>query len=161
MKADPNAARAFATLRFAGDRLDPGQITEALHARPTLAYRKGEPYPIGSGRKRIGKTGLWIFSTDGLFPPHEVSTHLAAIAGLIAGDPKRPTADKKFRLIRQIVEEQSLSPVVTIFWHGPHGATPPVIRSTFRNLITMIHGEVEEDFDVDGGEPSERLLASA
>jgi hypothetical protein len=162
MKTDQNAVHAFATLRFAGDQLDPHQITELLRVEPTLAYRKGESYRIGPRRKRVGKTGLWIFSTDGLFPQHEVRAHVDAITELVANDSRHPARDKKLQVLREIVEERALSPLVTIFWHGPQGTPAPMIDPAFRDLIARIHGQVEEDFDVDdGGEPFERLLVSA
>jgi hypothetical protein len=42
-----NATRAFATLRFAGDALDPDEITRIVKERPTRAYRKGQKYRSG------------------------------------------------------------------------------------------------------------------
>jgi hypothetical protein len=36
--------RAFATLRFAGDALDPNEISRVVKEQPTKAYRKGETY---------------------------------------------------------------------------------------------------------------------
>ena len=36
--------RVFATLRFAGDALDPDEISDVVKERPTKAHRKGEIY---------------------------------------------------------------------------------------------------------------------
>jgi hypothetical protein len=43
--------KAFVTLRFAGDDLDPGEITRVLAIAPTRAHRKDEIYFAG---KRAG-----------------------------------------------------------------------------------------------------------
>ena len=40
-KSDNNI-RAFATLRFAGDALDPDEISRVIKEKPTNAYRKGQ-----------------------------------------------------------------------------------------------------------------------
>ena len=42
MTNSENTTRAFATLRFAGDALDPEEISRIVKEEPTRAYRKGE-----------------------------------------------------------------------------------------------------------------------
>jgi hypothetical protein len=45
-------------LRFFGDNLDPGPITELLNVEPTIAYRKGDPR---RGKPSVReRTGLWL-----------------------------------------------------------------------------------------------------
>lgn len=44
-------SRSVATLRIAGDDLDPQEITALLGRAPTRAYRKGDPVAAGSGTR--------------------------------------------------------------------------------------------------------------
>ena len=48
--------RAFATLRFAGDALDPDEISCVLDQQPTRAYRKGERYRPGPRSPEVTAT---------------------------------------------------------------------------------------------------------
>jgi hypothetical protein len=64
-KSDNQMIRAFATLRFAGDALDPDEISRVVKEQPTKAYRKGQIYRSGPhGPNVIGRTGVWYFSTN-------------------------------------------------------------------------------------------------
>ena len=57
--------RAFATLRFAGDALDPDEISDVVKESPTKAHRKGELYrPSPRSPEVTGKTGIW-YSAQG------------------------------------------------------------------------------------------------
>jgi hypothetical protein len=59
-----NQIRAFATLRFTGDALDPDEISRVVKEQPTKAYRKGQIYRSGRhGPDVTGRTGVWYFST--------------------------------------------------------------------------------------------------
>src|SRR5215210_5718442 len=104
MRFDPaGTVKAFATIRFAGAFLDPDEMTYVLGQEPTLAYRKGERYRIDSrGSERVGKTGLWLFSTDKNVPDFELLGHINAIARLVADDPLHPAQDRKLLKIRSI-----------------------------------------------------------
>ena len=146
MTSDAPAAHAFATLRFAGDSLDPAELSGVLRVEPTIAYRKGERYRIGGEKSAVGKTGLWMITTEGRFPEQDLRAHLDAIAYLIAADPKHPARDERLAGLRAIVQLRRLEPVATVFWHGPSGARVPSIHASFRDLVARIHGAVEEDF---------------
>src|SRR5690349_21998216 len=80
-----NATRAFATLRLAGDALDPDEITRIVKERPTRAYRKGQRYRSGPhGPEETGKTGVWFFSTRRKIPSKDLADHLNALERLIS-----------------------------------------------------------------------------
>ena len=65
--------KAFVTLRFAGDDLNPEEISAVLPVKPTPAYRKGEELFAGprAGNLR-GRTGMWYFATDKRVPGDEL-----------------------------------------------------------------------------------------
>jgi hypothetical protein len=156
MTSDPAAVHAFASLRFAGDGLNPDEVSDVVRVEPTLAYRKGERYPIGAERDGVGQTGVWMVSTEGRFPEHDLRPHLEAVAHLIAIDPKHPARDERVTTLRDMVERRGLTPVVTVFWHGPPGARLPTIQTWFKELVGRINGEVDEDFYRPDAEPTRR-----
>ena len=83
-KSDNNI-RAFATLRFAGDALDPDEISRVIKEKPTKAYRKGQTYRSGPyGPDVTGRTGVWYFSTRRKIPSKDLVDHLNALDRLIA-----------------------------------------------------------------------------
>src|SRR5436309_14787324 len=69
-KTDVRADRkAFVTLRFAGDNLDPDEISAILPIKPTRAHRKGEEFVAGPHAGTLhGRTGIWFLATDKLVP---------------------------------------------------------------------------------------------
>ena len=86
--------RAFATLRFAGDALDPDEISNVVKARPTKAHRKGEIYrPSPRSPEVTGKTGIWYFSTRRKIQSNDLSDHLNILERLIS-----PFGDRDGRL---------------------------------------------------------------
>jgi hypothetical protein len=64
-------------LRFAGDDLDPAEISAILPIAPTRAHRKGGKFLAGphAGPLR-GRTGIWILSTDKHVPSDDFGDHL-------------------------------------------------------------------------------------
>jgi len=88
MTNSESTIRTFATLRFAGDALDPEEISRVLKESPTRAYKKGQSYRPGPvAQKSPAKPGygssarsaefkvrmLWII----LMLSRESSRHLA------------------------------------------------------------------------------------
>ena len=64
MTSSESASQMFATLRFAGDALNPDEISRVVGQQPTRAYRRGQRYKPGPRSPDItGKTGVWYFST--------------------------------------------------------------------------------------------------
>src|SRR5512147_1466742 len=97
MLADaPTDHKAFVTLRFAGDDLDPAKISAILPITPTRAHRKGETFFAGphAGDLR-GRTGIWFLSTDKHVPSDDLADHLEFMRTLLhptRGDNSRIAA---------------------------------------------------------------------
>jgi hypothetical protein len=151
MKSDPaSTVKTFATLRFAGDSLDPAELTSLLGQKPTLSYRKGATYRPGPRSPGlIGKTGVWYFSTRRATQSRCFEDHLDLISRVLADDPSRWLGDPKLLEVRRIVEDQSLKTEVSCFWHGIARAKAPSIPAKFRKLVQRIHGQIETDFDTE------------
>jgi hypothetical protein len=57
-------SKAFVTLRFAGDDLDPDEISAVLPVKPTRAHCKGEEFFAGPRAGNLhGRTGMWFIAT--------------------------------------------------------------------------------------------------
>src|SRR6266699_2633733 len=85
MKTDVQTDRkAFVTLRFAGDELDPGEISAILPVEPTRAHRKGEEFFAGPNAGTLrGRTGIWFLATDDFVHSDDLQDHLAFVEGLL------------------------------------------------------------------------------
>jgi hypothetical protein len=139
-----NRSRAFATLRFAGDALDPDEITRVIKEQPTQAYRKGEKHRTGPhGPEIVGKTGMWYFSTRHKIPSKNLTDHLEALVRLVF-----PFADdgKRLRELRDIMERENLKAHVTCFWRGPPGANEPSIPAVVSEPLCRIPADIKVDF---------------
>jgi hypothetical protein len=136
--------RAFATLRFAGDALDPDEISRTLNEQPTRAYRKGQTYRSGPhGPEVIGKTGVWYFSTRRKIQSKDLADHLGVLERLVA-----PFGDQDHRLkeIRAIMQRENLQAHVTCFWRGSPGAEKPSIPSIAIAGLRRLPADIEPDF---------------
>ena len=84
MTNSESPSQVFATLRFAGDELDPDEISHVVRQEPTWAYRKGQRYQPGPRSPDItSKTGVWYFSTKRNVPSKDLRDHLDALASLV------------------------------------------------------------------------------
>lgn len=136
--------RAFATLRFAGDALDPDEISRVLDEEPTRAYRKGERFRPGARSPEIaGKTGVWYFSTRRKIPGNELTNHLDALVRLIF---PFADADKRLKELRDIMERGDLQAHVTCFWRGPPGTPKPSIPFSVTDSLGRLPADIEVDF---------------
>jgi hypothetical protein len=138
--------KAFATLRFAGDDLDPAEISAILPVKPARAHRKGEEFFAGprAGTLR-GRTGIWFLATDKLVDSDELSDHLKYIEELLypsAGDSGRVDT------LRTILDRTHSGAHVTCFWRGDPGQAEPQIPQGFRFAVQPLAAELETDFAV-------------
>jgi Domain of unknown function (DUF4279) len=136
--------RAFATLRFAGDALDPEEISRVIKEKPTRAYRKGEIYRSGPhGPEVIGKTGVWYFSTRRKSSSKDLADHLSVLERMIApfGDQ-----DNRLKELREIMNRENLQAHVTCFWRGPPGAQEPSIPSFAITALRRLPADIQPDF---------------
>jgi hypothetical protein len=144
-KFDDGSVRAFATLRFVGDDLDPDEISRALAEKPTKAHRKGERfYPGPRSPAILGKTGVWYFSTRRRIRSADINTHLEKIIAVIF-----PFADgeRTFRGIRDIMKTKHIQAHVTVFWRGPSNTAMPSIPNHIIDQLRRLPADIERDFD--------------
>ncbi len=88
-KSEARTLKTFASLRFRGDRLDPGRVTAILGAAPTTAYRKGEIFKRSRGHEARGRTGVWLLSSNGHVSSPELDRHLRFLLAILFPDEIR------------------------------------------------------------------------
>jgi|307.fasta_scaffold11764_3 hypothetical protein len=131
-KAD--TIKAFATLRFAGDRLDPDEISQILHIQPTKITKKGE---------RGRQVNIWYLSTDKLIPGNELMDHIGFLLYLLfpaPGDVRRVIT------LRDLLKRKHLESHVTCFWHGKSRVRKPVVPEVVHKLFELISADIQTDF---------------
>ena len=136
--------KAFVTLRFAGDDLDPDEISAVLPVKPTRAHRKGEEFFAGprAGNLR-GRTGIWFLATDKLVPSDDLKDHLTFLEKLLYPEP----GDERWIAALQVLLEHTHSRMhVTCFWRGNPGEPAPQIPDCFRSAIEPLAADIETDF---------------
>jgi hypothetical protein len=135
--------KAFASLGFVGDRLEPQQVTEILGLPPTKSWRKGELFRPGPRSPEIiAHTGAWWLSTEGLVAGGDLDDHLGFLVALIS-----PGGERLGRL-REIVRDGATARV-SCFWHGEAAARPPTIAASAVAAFNRLPAEIETDFDTD------------
>ena len=79
-------SRSRATLRIAGDDLDPDEISRQLACKPTTAQRKGEAI-VGhnTGQTRIAPFGLWRVEAAQR-EPEDIDGQISEILGQLSDD---------------------------------------------------------------------------
>ena len=139
MTNSESPSQVFATLRFAGDALDPDEISRVVRRQPTRAYRKDQRYQPGPGSPDItGKTGVWYFSTKRNVPGKNLRDHLDALVSLVL-----PFADddKRLRELRDIMERRNLQA------HGrASGAGPSVLITLYPRCGEWSAGSVASGY---------------
>ena len=136
--------RAFATLRFASDALDPAEISRILDEEPTRAYRKGQRFcPSARSPEVIGKTGVWYFSTRRKIPGNDLTNHLDALLKLIF---PFADADKRLKELRDIMKRADLEAHVICFWRGPPSAAIPSIPLNVTASLQQLPIYLDADF---------------
>jgi hypothetical protein len=137
-------SKAFVTLRFAGDDLDPGEISAVLPVEPTRAHRKGEEFFAGphAGKLR-GRTGEWFLATDKLVRGDDLEDHLAFMRKLLcpgSGDAGR------IAKLRDLMKRAHSGAHLTCFWRGEPGEASPEIPIWFKSAIAPLAADIETDF---------------
>jgi uncharacterized protein DUF4279 len=144
-KSDPGTLKTYASLRFAGDRLEPKRITKILGRQPKTAYRKVEIYRRSRGHEARGRTGLWLLSSKGQVDSSDLNEHLAYLLEILFP----PGESQILERLRNLMREDGLEADISCFWHGEHGALPPVVPATTRKAFAEIGATIETDFDTD------------
>lgn len=149
MKTNPAAMKAttFATLRFAGDNLDPQDISDVLPIKPARAHRKGEEYYAGERAGRLrGRTGIWYLTTDKFVESANLADHLVFIGLLLYPGPGD---NRRLMKIRDVLGRSGADAHVSVFWRGAPGQEPPAIPGQFARLVSEIGADIETDFHND------------
>jgi hypothetical protein len=137
--------KAYATLRFAGDSLEPEEISNVLGVVPTRANRKGARYFAGPRTGELtGHTGIWLLSTDNVIAGCDLDRHLSYLVNLIfESEPGRAVA------LRRLIAGRDLKAHVSCFWHGRAAARPPSIPGLVIEAFRQLPAEIEIDFGTD------------
>jgi len=138
--------RAFVTLRFAGDRLDPREISAILPIEPTRANRKGEAFFAGQHAGELrGRTGTWFLATDKLVPTDRLCDHLHFVERLLYPSSND---DSRVRQLRDVLQRAHSRAHVTCYWRGWQREPSPQIPVEFRAAIERLAGDIETDFAI-------------
>jgi hypothetical protein len=136
--------KAFVTLGFAGDDLDPREISAILPVAPTRAYRRGEEFVAGphAGKLR-GRTGIWFLATDELVPSDDLGDHLRFVHDLLYPEP---TDERRITKLREIMGRAHSHAHLTCFWHGDPSEAAPQIPDRFKAAVEPLAADIETDF---------------
>ena len=147
MKTDARTGRrAFVTLRFAGDDLDPRDISAILLVNPTRAHRKGEEFVAGQHAGKLrGRTGIWFLATDDLVHSDDLGDHLRFVQKLLY---PQSTDVSRITKLRDILGRAHSHARITCFWHGDRGETAPQIPDRFKSAVEPLAADIETDFAV-------------
>jgi hypothetical protein len=134
----------FATLRFAGDDLDPAHVSAILPVKPKRAHRKGEVFYAGPRAGNLtGRTGIWYYDTSAL-KSSDLADHLRHIVGLLYPKPGDFSCVKR---LRELLDREHARAEVSCFWYGESGTKPPVIPDEIRDALRPIGAEdIETEF---------------
>ncbi|HEY2539503.1 MAG TPA: DUF4279 domain-containing protein [Stellaceae bacterium] len=147
MKTEAEAdRRAFVTLRFAGDDLDPDEISAVLPVAPTRAHRKGEEFFAGphAGNLR-GRTGIWFLATDRLVPSDHLDEHFAFVEQLLYPEAGE---DSRVKKLREILARTHSHAHITCFWRGESGEPVPEVAVSLKSAIKPLNADIETDFSI-------------
>jgi Domain of unknown function (DUF4279) len=150
MTKSPKGAeqRAFATLRFSGDRLDPDQITAILGVPPTKAWRKEERYYAGEHTGYLlGRTGTWFLATNDRITSPVLTQHLEFLTSLFSR--RRQDEPEPMAQLQKLMARDEVKADVSCFWHGAAGEQPPLITPQVTEKLRALPAEIETDFDTD------------
>jgi hypothetical protein len=137
--------KTYAILRFAGEQLDPCEISKILGVAPTRAYRKGEEYFAGPRTGMVrGRIGIWLLSTDELVDSRDLEQHISYLMKLIFEDDR----DRTVRL-HQLIVDRGLKAHVSCFWHGKAGGCAPEIAASAIDAFNQLPADIETDFATD------------
>ena len=140
-------SKAFVTLRFAGDDLDPEEISALLPVKPTRARRKGEEFFAGPRASNLlGRTGMWFLATDKLVPSGDLQDHLACVEKLLSS---RPGDLSRIAKLRDILERTQSRAHLSCVWRGEPSEPAPRISDRFKSAIQPLSADIETDFAID------------
>src|SRR4051812_31453935 len=117
--------QVFATLRIAGDNLDPREIRAILPIAPRRAHRKGEIYYSGKHAGYLqGRTGVWYLTTNRFTESRDLSDHLDVLQRLLRSTPDD---NQLLAQLRDILGRTGAKAGFSVYWYGSAGDAPPAI----------------------------------
>jgi|tagenome__1003787_1003787.scaffolds.fasta_scaffold20435575_1 hypothetical protein len=134
----------FATLSFAGDDLDPNEISRVLPVPPRRSHRKGERYY--SGRRAgylTGRTGIWSLATDTLTDSRKLADHVAALTRILS---PTPGDNRRLMELRDIRVRTGARAKISVYWCGYAGDAPPEIPAELALLAQELGATIEPDY---------------
>jgi Domain of unknown function (DUF4279) len=135
--------KTYATLRFAGDRLDPANISAILSVAPKRAHRKGESFYAGPRAGHLtGRTGIWYFDTRDV-ASRDLADHLRLIVKLLYPEPDD---DDRVTRLRDVMGRAHARAQVSCFWHGKPGMQVPAVPDDVRAALTRLPATIETAF---------------
>ena len=140
--------KAFVTLRFAGDDLDPDEISAILPVKPTRAYRKGEAFFAGPRTGNLpGRTGMWFLATDKLVPSDDLKDHRAFVQKLLLSPTPGDTS--RIAKLRAVLRPHALPrPNHLLLARRARRDPAPQIPDRFKSTIQPLAADIETDFAV-------------
>jgi len=149
MKSEGRDTRkTYVTFRVAGDSLTPDAITKSLRLVPTLQYAKGQTYFAGPRTgELLGKSGVWLLTTDKLVASYDLREHLAYLLGILI--PDRQDATPLFQLHALLSKHKDWHTDLLCFWHGRIGAKKPSIPRYVSGVMKFLPATIETDFATD------------
>ena len=143
-EADDGTLQTFATIRIAGDRLAPDEVTQILRVPPTQAYAKGEHYWGGPrSPDLVGRTGVWFLSTDHMVVSKRLGDHLGQILNLLTLQRGETLPIDE---LNRLLARKSLKAHVSCYWFGKSGAKKPVIQPIVTKIFGLLPADIETDF---------------
>jgi hypothetical protein len=76
--------KSVASLRIAGDALDPTEVTRLLGAEPSWGQVKGQQLPSKSGT-RVARIGMWSLEATPM-EPEDLNSQVAELLGRLTSD---------------------------------------------------------------------------
>ena len=137
-----DTVKAYAILGFAGDELEPSEISDILGVVATRAYRKGEKYFSGPRTGAVtGRTGIWLLSTDEVVNSSDLDRHISYSFKLIFEDDWH-----RFGRLHQLIADRGLKAHVSCFWHGKAGAHAPKIPAFAIGAFKRLPADIPNGF---------------
>lgn len=125
-----------------GAKLEPDQVTSILHAVPTTAYRKGEPYKRSGRNIARGRTGLWLLSSEKAVHSSNLNDHLLYLVKILFPDD----SNERVEQLHKLMSSGDVEADVGCFWLGSEAR--PIIAKSIKDALKKVPIHIEKDFHI-------------
>lgn len=142
---------ASVSIRFTGDRFEPGKVTNLIGVEPTLSYHKGEYYAAGKSKtERVGMTNLWMVDVAAVLPGSDINKQIDYCVMCLAdypfsGMPPRPP--QKLAAIRDFVKYYDADFLVSVFFFARIDDQTQPDLSRLPAIVEQVGGEFHAEID--------------